>query len=405
MSLILCGPPGTGKTTLAHVISLATQRQFVQLSALNAGVKDVRAVIENAKRELRRTRPADRAVHRRGAPVLQDPAGLAARRGRGPHRHAGRGDHREPVLLGRRAAAVALPAAHPAAADRRRHRAADRPGARPTSAAWTARSTLDRRGRATPGADRRRRRPPGADRAGGRRRVRGGRGTPTRSTWPRLETAVDRPRSATTATATSTTTSPARSSSRSAARDVDAALHYLARMIEAGEDPRFIARRLVIHASEDIGMADPTALLTAVAAADAVALHRHAGGAHHPGAGHHPPGPGAEVQRGHRGDRRRDRRRPGGPGRPGAAGAARRALRRGEEARPRRRATSTRTTTPTGGPRSSTRRTSWSAGTTTGPTDRGAEARLGRAAGQAAGDHPRRALSRRRRPARRRRPG
>ena len=49
--------------------------------------------------------------------------------------------------------------------------------------------------------------------------------------------------------------------------DVDAALHYLARMLEAGEDPRFIARRLVIPASEDIGMADPTALPTAVAAA------------------------------------------------------------------------------------------------------------------------------------------
>lgn len=52
--------------------------------------------------------------------------------------------------------------------------------------------------------------------------------------------------------------------------DVDAALHYLARMIEAGEDPRFIARRLVIHASEDIGMADPTALQVATAAANAV---------------------------------------------------------------------------------------------------------------------------------------
>jgi putative ATPase len=52
--------------------------------------------------------------------------------------------------------------------------------------------------------------------------------------------------------------------------DADAALHYLARMIEAGEDPRFIARRLIVHASEDVGMADPTALLTAVAAAQAV---------------------------------------------------------------------------------------------------------------------------------------
>lgn len=54
--------------------------------------------------------------------------------------------------------------------------------------------------------------------------------------------------------------------------DVDAALHYLARMISAGEDPRFIARRLVVHASEDIGMADPTALTSAVNAAQAVQL-------------------------------------------------------------------------------------------------------------------------------------
>ncbi|MFI9404611.1 replication-associated recombination protein A [Nocardia sp. NPDC052316] len=54
--------------------------------------------------------------------------------------------------------------------------------------------------------------------------------------------------------------------------DVDAALHYLARMLTAGEDPRFIARRLMIHASEDIGMADPTALQTATAAAQVVQL-------------------------------------------------------------------------------------------------------------------------------------
>ncbi|MDQ1548837.1 MAG: putative ATPase, partial [Microbacteriaceae bacterium] len=52
--------------------------------------------------------------------------------------------------------------------------------------------------------------------------------------------------------------------------DVDAALHYLARMIEAGEDPRFIARRIIVSASEDIGMADPQALGVAIAAADAV---------------------------------------------------------------------------------------------------------------------------------------
>jgi putative ATPase len=52
--------------------------------------------------------------------------------------------------------------------------------------------------------------------------------------------------------------------------DPDAALFWLARMIEAGEDPRFIARRLIVHASEDIGMADSRALLVAVAAAQAV---------------------------------------------------------------------------------------------------------------------------------------
>jgi putative ATPase len=54
--------------------------------------------------------------------------------------------------------------------------------------------------------------------------------------------------------------------------DVDAALHYLARMVEAGEDPRFLARRLVILASEDIGLADSNALQIAVAAAQAVQL-------------------------------------------------------------------------------------------------------------------------------------
>ena len=52
--------------------------------------------------------------------------------------------------------------------------------------------------------------------------------------------------------------------------DPDAAVYWLARMLEAGEDARFIARRMVIFASEDIGMADPQALLVAVAAAHAV---------------------------------------------------------------------------------------------------------------------------------------
>ena len=54
--------------------------------------------------------------------------------------------------------------------------------------------------------------------------------------------------------------------------DPDAAIHYLARMIQAGEDPRFIARRLMVHAAEDVGLADPQALTIAVAAAQATQL-------------------------------------------------------------------------------------------------------------------------------------
>ena len=104
--------------------------------------------------------------------------------------------------------------------------------------------------------------------------------------------------------------------------DVDAALHYLARMLEAGEDPRFIARRLMISASEDVGMADPSALQIAVAAAQAVALIGMpeariilAQAVVHLALA---PKSNAVVP----GHRRRDGRRAGRPGRPGAAAPA-----------------------------------------------------------------------------------
>ena len=52
MSLLLWGPPGTGKTTLAYLVARATEREFVELSAVNAGVKDLRPVIDDARRRL-----------------------------------------------------------------------------------------------------------------------------------------------------------------------------------------------------------------------------------------------------------------------------------------------------------------------------------------------------------------
>ena len=80
--------------------------------------------------------------------------------------------------------------------------------------------------------------------------------------------------------------------------DADAAVYWLARMLEAGEDPLYVARRLVRFASEDIGNADPRALDLAIAAKDAVALSRHAGRQHRARAGRHLHGGGAQEQRG-----------------------------------------------------------------------------------------------------------
>ena len=168
--------------------------------------------------------------------------------------------------------------------------------------------------------------------------------------------------------------------------DVDAALHYLARMIEAGEDARFIARRLVVHASEDIGLADPTALLAATAAAAGRRAHRHARGPDQPGPGHHPPGAGARSPTPwSRPSTRRWPTSEAGLGRRGAAAAARRPLRRARRSSGTRSATATRTTSPRGGRASSTRRTPWSGATTTGRPGAGAERHAGRAAGPSCG--------------------
>ena len=86
--------------------------------------------------------------------------------------------------------------------------------------------------------------------------------------------------------------------------DPDASLYYLAVMLEGGEDPRFIVRRMVILASEDIGNADPAALSVATAAAAGGRARRAARGALRARAGRHLPGAGAEVRRRRAGARR-----------------------------------------------------------------------------------------------------
>ena len=80
MSLLLWGPPGTGKTTIASIVSGQTNRHFVEVSAVAAGVKEVRAAINSARNRLASRGAGDGAVRRRGAPLHQGPAGRAAAR-------------------------------------------------------------------------------------------------------------------------------------------------------------------------------------------------------------------------------------------------------------------------------------------------------------------------------------
>ena len=157
-----------------------------------------------------------------------------------------------------------------AADRRRRRRRGHRAVADPRGLDGASRSTDDARdhraaglGRRAPGADR----PRGRGRGGRRRRGTGRRPTRCRADHPRPERAGRGPRRRALRPHGDEHYDVASALIKSMrGSDVDAALHYLARMIEAGEDPRFIARRLVIAASEDIGMADPTALQIAVAA-------------------------------------------------------------------------------------------------------------------------------------------
>ena len=166
--------------------------------------------------------------------------------------------------------------------------------------------------------------------------------------------------------------------------DVDASLYYLAVMLEGGEDPRFIARRMVILASEDIGNADPQALLVADAAARAVDRVGLPECALNLAQACRLPRPRSQVQRLLQGAR-------GGPGRgprarrqDAARLPARRPLPRRQPSSAAAAATATPTTSRAGSATSSCSPTASPAAVSTRPTDRGFEAELGRRLGRAA---------------------
>ncbi|HEY9365221.1 MAG TPA: replication-associated recombination protein A [Agromyces sp.] len=303
VSVILWGPPGTGKTTLAQAIARSSGRKFVELSAVTAGVRDVRQVMEEARAsrdlyglstvlfldEIHRFTKAQQDALLPGvengwvilvaattenpsfsviSPLLSrsllltlelltdddlgvlvdravsDPRGLAGKVALDPEARAAiirlaSGDARR-ALTALEAAAVAavqsVPAAETAEAgdDAEDGDAADETAAGDeTDAAASAVPviTTDIVARAVDRALLR------YDRNGDEH-------------YDVISAFIKSVRGS----------------------DVDASLHYLARMIEAGEDARFIARRIIVLASEDIGLADPSALGVAVAAADAVAF-------------------------------------------------------------------------------------------------------------------------------------
>ena len=267
MSLFLWGPPGTGKTTLAHVVAAATNRRFVELSAVTAGVKDVRAVIDEARQQL--------ALHNRQTVLFIDEV----------HRfNKAQQDALLPAVENRWVSLIAATTENPSfsvispllsrslllilepLSDEDLAMLVVRALAGPLQGLTIADEERDSILRMAGGDARRALTILEAAAAAARAK---GAAVIDRAC---LEDAVDR--------------APVRydragdqhydvvSAFIKSIRggDVDAALHYLARMIEAGEDPRFIARRLVILASEDIGLADPTSLPTAVAAAQAVQM-------------------------------------------------------------------------------------------------------------------------------------
>jgi putative ATPase len=267
-SVILYGPPGTGKTTLASLISGTTGRRFEALSALSAGVKEVRAVIETARHAAIRGQQTVLfidEVHRFSK--TQQDALLAAVENRIVLLVAATTENPSFSVVAPLLSRSLILQLQPLGADDIR--------------AVLQRAAADERGLAGLVA---------IDDDALELLIKLSAGDARRALTA-LEVAAETSGGAGGAI---TVEVVEQSLDQAAVRydrdgdqhydvisafiksvrgsDVDAALHYLARMLTAGEDPRFLARRLVILASEDIGMADPMALQTAVAAAQTVAL-------------------------------------------------------------------------------------------------------------------------------------
>ena len=325
-SVILYGPPGTGKTTLAHVIARAPGRKFVELSAITAGVKDVRAVMDQALLdrdmygtttvlfldEIHRFTKAQQDALLPGvenrwvilvaattenpsfsiiSPLLSrslllrvhsleqsdierlidralaDPRGFdgAAVIDEDARAHLAAvsgGDARRSLTSLEAAAAIAFSEAEQASAE-----AAGSHGGGSAETAETAETDAEVVDLADP--DTANSSEESEDPAGEKSLEPA---TPVRITLAHAVEAVDRAaiRYDRSGDQHYDVVSAFIKSMRGS--DADAAVHYLARMLEGGEDPRFVARRIMILASEDIGLADPQALQVATAAAQSVAL-------------------------------------------------------------------------------------------------------------------------------------
>jgi putative ATPase len=272
MSVFLWGPPGVGKTTIASVVSQSTRRRFVEISAVTAGVKEVRAVLDQARRDLRTGQETVLFVDEvhRFSKTQQDVL-LPAVENRLVTLIAATTENPSfsvisPLLS--RSLLLTLRPLTDADVDLLLDRAlTEERGLHAPDGPFTltdeARQSILR----LAGGDARRaltyleEAAAGADAVGSRTIDDDAVAQAVDKAAIRYDRDGDQHYDVISAFIKSVRGS-----------DVQAALHYLARMIAAGEDPRFIARRLVILASEDIGLADPSALQTAVAAADAVAF-------------------------------------------------------------------------------------------------------------------------------------